>query len=1024
MSFLLALGLTAPAALAQEAEVGDTILVEAGRPQRPNLELSLDEYELKIRDYTFPSGVRIIFQEDHTQPIVSITSVIDRGSSHDPEGLEGIAHLVEHLWFRSIHGENAPKVWDILKEVGANLNASTANDWTNYMTVGPREALIPLLELEGLRLSEPVEAVTEEEVNLEREIVRNELRMRYENDGGSALYYLWDKLYPKGHPYSRLGIGTHDSLNNITLKDVQDFCQKNYRPENATIVVVGDFSLDETGDFLAEAFPIELLEDPDNPVTEENPLELIEPPTRVQPIAEAQWKTQDPIPPVDRTISYHKGGVETTTAVMAWSMPGGYRWDQPLMEMTANFMSFAINSYLNENFDPLTDELDENSSAGCFLWASELNSTAMCWIEVPDGKDPEDMIETAADGLYQMWDINNRYWQEYLFSLSRYQWMASVFRSVEVVSAIGGGRAAETANFTHFTGDPMYYSRQFEWLNRVEAYDAAALAEKWLTRDRFVSVVLEPYEDEDITMDSTDAVYKGTSRSAEVATMMDLDTLDAEMLERVMVPPDMESVRNFTLGNGLEVVLMNHGQAPFVQAGLYFPGGDAQEPMPGLNNWSLRNTEDWPAGNWQEPQNSFGNMPLRLAGSWTGGDTGENRWMGVQGSSGNLDGLLWLVRERVELIRPDVSNVKNRTKVSKKGLRADRKDPDWWTGYLRNTRLFPGHPAVHYLDEHDYDAMAEYKESDIQDWYDQLYQPSNAVLYVVGRISDMAEAERLVQTYLGSWQPDASGAETFKGYKLPEAPEPPDRQVIVLDKERVSQTSMSLACQVGPATLENLEAREVLTDVLDEMAWSRLRETAGVTYGAGAGQWEYPGGAAGLYFGSLVQNDAVGLAVDTFFDAVEEAQAGELDPDLVQLMKLNRARKYVLGHQTTYQMLNRLSGPIESGYLSWDYISEKPDRLASVDIDDLPGLMERCVGHEVVIARGPKDVILPQLEGKGYEVEVFDYEAEADRIWREYDPKGYAKAKKKEAKSDAKAAKKAAKKGDDEEGDGEADAAE
>ncbi|MCP4803754.1 MAG: insulinase family protein, partial [Proteobacteria bacterium] len=244
-------------------------------------------------------------------------------------------------------------------------------------------------------------------------------------------------------------------------------------------------------------------------------------------------------------------------------------------------------------------------------------------------------------------------------------------------------------------------------------------------------------------------------------------------------------------------------------------------------------------------------MPLRLAGSWTGGDGDDSRWMGVQGSSGNLDGLLWLVRERVELIRPDVYNSKNRIKVSKKGLRSSRKDPDYWTGYLRNTRLFPDHPAVKYLDEYDYDAMLDYKESDIQDWYDQLYQPSNAVLFVVGRISDMAEAERLVQHYLGSWQPSDATGDTFKGYELPAAPAPPDRQVLVLDKQRVSQTSMSLACQVGPASLENLEAREVLADVLDEMAWTRLRETAGVTYGAGAGQWEYPGGAAALYFGSL-----------------------------------------------------------------------------------------------------------------------------------------------------------------------------
>ncbi|MEY3212689.1 MAG: hypothetical protein RIT28_3170, partial [Pseudomonadota bacterium] len=150
---------------------------------RPSLDLALDQYDIGISDYTFPSGLRILFQEDHSQPIVSITMVIDRGSSHDPVGKEGIAHLVEHLWFRSVHG-TLPKVWDVLEEFGANLNASTASDWTNYMTVAPKDALVPLLKMEAMRLTEPVIGVVEQDVATEREIVRNELRMRYENSSG------------------------------------------------------------------------------------------------------------------------------------------------------------------------------------------------------------------------------------------------------------------------------------------------------------------------------------------------------------------------------------------------------------------------------------------------------------------------------------------------------------------------------------------------------------------------------------------------------------------------------------------------------------------------------------------------------------------------------------------------------------------------------------------------------------------------------------------------------------------------
>ena len=224
---------------------------------RPNMNLELDDYQIDLRDFNFPSGLRILFQEDHTQPIISITAVIDRGSADDPEGREGIAHLVEHLWFRSLHGD-LPKVWNVLHELGANLNASTASDWTNYMTVAPKDALVPLLRLEALRIAEPVLGVTAENVATEREIVRNELRMRYENTDGSALWYLRPKLYPEGHPYHNLGIGTHDSLNNITLEDVQEFCVENYTPENTTIVVVGDFEIDGVDENGAPGRPFEV----------------------------------------------------------------------------------------------------------------------------------------------------------------------------------------------------------------------------------------------------------------------------------------------------------------------------------------------------------------------------------------------------------------------------------------------------------------------------------------------------------------------------------------------------------------------------------------------------------------------------------------------------------------------------------------------------------------------------------------------------------------------------------------------
>ena len=235
-------------------------LAHAG--SQPELKLRLPDYSLVSRSYCLPSGIRITFQEDHTQPVVAISSVVDQGSSGDPPGQEGMAHLVEHLWFRS-HLPELPTVWNMLGEMGASLNAATFQSVTTYMTVAPRAMLPALLRLEAERLRDPLAGVTQEIVDTEREIVRNELRSREAWDVGAAS--IFGQLYPEGHPYARLFRDSHRTLAEVPLADLQAFTQEHYPPANTTIMVVGDFTLDESGKLLTEAFPIELLADPENP---------------------------------------------------------------------------------------------------------------------------------------------------------------------------------------------------------------------------------------------------------------------------------------------------------------------------------------------------------------------------------------------------------------------------------------------------------------------------------------------------------------------------------------------------------------------------------------------------------------------------------------------------------------------------------------------------------------------------------------------------------------------------------------
>jgi len=961
---------------------------------KPSIDLALDPYSLTLSDYCFPSGLRIMFQEDHTQPLVNITQVIDQGSDADPPGLEGIAHVVEHLWFRS-HLDGEIKVWDQLKEVGASLNAYTASDVTTYLTAAPVSQMGPLLALEARRISGALSVanVTQEEVNLEREIARNELRMRYENTQVSGIGYLYGKLFPEGHPYSKLGIGTHDSLDNITVEDVQKFTEENYVPAKTTMLVIGDFQVKDSWKMIAEYFPLELLVDPENPDAE---LELVDCPQRVDPTS----LPEEPPAPNDQGISYHKAGVEKTTVLVGWSLPGGYRADAANYPAAGVNLDFVVEAFLNPDFDWATDSVEDLSSADCGVYSEEHASIGICGIEVAAGKDPEEALDDVLDALYLQWEVNFRIQAgDYISQLVKYQGMVGTFQSVENVASIFGTRGNAVAVYTHMTGDPAYFSRQIEAYNRIEYDKVAAVGHKYLTRDRAVAVILEPYEDGDLLIDSSDQSYKGKPFEGTVETKLDLDNIDADLLRDNAIIPDLDRLRQFTLDNGLDVYVYPYGDAPLVTLGLVIEqGGELYEPKLGLAEFAWDMSSHFLAGQ--------GNTPLRMAGGFSPFYDDENLILALNGSSANLSGLTWMLREQVR-VHEDPNNIQVEYKKEYfdsyiKAVRTWRKTPENWVSWIRSERLFGAdHKLAHTYDEFELDGMRGYNKGDVKPYYQSLFRPSNAQLWVIGRL-DPDVAEEQIRSQFADWNDKQPTVELAS---LPKPPPPPERSVVVFDNGLVSQTQVSFGCLIEPWDETNQETQNVLGRVLSEMAWDALREKSGVSYGAGSGIARYPGGTTVLSSGVLVQNDSAGVAAQTFMDQAARVQSGDFPQDLIPLMKVTDARGTVLSQQTAIGMLSNLIEPLANGWpLEW--LNAYPERMAAVTLEGVQGQLDRCIGHEVLTLLGPEEVITPQLDELGLSYEVFDWDAERKTLWETHDPKGYAKAKKKADKAAAKEAKK------------------
>ena len=200
-----------------------------------------------VETFTLPNGLTVVLHEDHSLPKVVVNTWFHVGSKDEKEGRTGFAHLFEHLMFMGT-ARVPGNQYDVVMETGGGWNnASTGNDRTNYFCEGPSSLLPTLLWLEADRFAELANNMTQEKLDAQRSVVRNERRQTTENTPyGISRLLLPKTLYPEGHPYHHSIIGSHEDLEAGTLADVVEFFRTYYVPGNATMVVAGDFDRQAT----------------------------------------------------------------------------------------------------------------------------------------------------------------------------------------------------------------------------------------------------------------------------------------------------------------------------------------------------------------------------------------------------------------------------------------------------------------------------------------------------------------------------------------------------------------------------------------------------------------------------------------------------------------------------------------------------------------------------------------------------------------------------------------------------------
>ena len=210
---------------------------------------------VRFTDERLPNGLRLVMSEDHLAPVVAVNVWYDVGSKHEVPGKTGFAHLFEHVMFQgSAHVGKAEHI-ALVQAAGGTMNGTTWLDRTNYYETMPSHQLELALWLEADRLGSLLDALSQENLDNQRDVVKNEKRWSYDN----RPYGTWNEklqahLFPKEHPYHHPTIGSMADLDAASLEDLKEFFRTYYAPNNAVLAIVGDFEPERARDWVERYF--------------------------------------------------------------------------------------------------------------------------------------------------------------------------------------------------------------------------------------------------------------------------------------------------------------------------------------------------------------------------------------------------------------------------------------------------------------------------------------------------------------------------------------------------------------------------------------------------------------------------------------------------------------------------------------------------------------------------------------------------------------------------------------------------
>ncbi len=194
---------------------------------------------LEIEEYSLGNGLRVVLNRDEAVPVVAVAVYYNVGSRNEREGRTGFAHLFEHMMFQGSENVKKAEHFQFIMKAGGTMNGTTSSERTNYYETLPANQLPLALWLESDRMRSL--AVTQENLDNQREAVKEEKRLRYDNQPYGQIFDLINEMIYRNFSNSHSTIGSMEHLDDATVEDVQEFFRIYYAPNNAVLVISGSF---------------------------------------------------------------------------------------------------------------------------------------------------------------------------------------------------------------------------------------------------------------------------------------------------------------------------------------------------------------------------------------------------------------------------------------------------------------------------------------------------------------------------------------------------------------------------------------------------------------------------------------------------------------------------------------------------------------------------------------------------------------------------------------------------------------